>query len=77
MRPRILSDDKVERIREVFATTRKIRERCRTELLELPSVEQLAKESGCSIALVRLVGSGYKYMGESNDLHTAAVEKPS
>jgi tripartite-type tricarboxylate transporter receptor subunit TctC len=59
--PRILSDEQVARIREVFTRVRKSPE-CHHEIQQLPTPAQLATEFGCSVALVRLISEGYRYV---------------
>jgi hypothetical protein len=64
VRPRILSDEKVAHIRDVFAKARTARQRWRDDMAQLPRPEQLAVDCECSVALIRLIGSGHRYANE-------------
>jgi hypothetical protein len=61
MRPRKLDEEQVALIEDVYARVHAARERCKQEIAQLPTPEQLAIQCKCSVALVRLIGGGYRY----------------
>jgi len=76
MRPRVLNDEKVARIRDVFAKARAAREWCRKQIVQLPTIGALAEECGCSVALIRLIGAGHRYDNEP-DLRQTYIRNQS